>query len=187
MSVRNMKVVGIDPGGNLGVAIMEIDHEFNVVDIEFRTYVIDKYISKHKLNKNNADKLSKLYDIVTDVIEEVEPVAMAMEEAFFNRLFPKSGLLLSEYIGVIKLAVKRANYLTHIFTYPPKYIKHRVGATGKAFKNDMTACLLLKDDIKPLLLKYEGSYTEHSIDAAAITIVLKDNIKKDPMILQRTL
>lgn len=183
----NFKILGIDPGGNLGVSIMELDSDLNVVDIEFRTYVIVKHVSKYKCNRHNIDRFTTLYNIIAMVIEEVDPIAVGMEEAFFNRLFPKSGLVLSEYIGAIKVAIKRTRPNTHIFTYPPKYIKAKVGATGKALKNDMTKCLMMKDDIRPLMIKYKDSFTEHSVDATAIAIVLKDNIIKDPMILQREL
>lgn len=185
MSGDKIKILGIDPGSSLGVCIYTLNSDFTIHDMELRTYILANHVPSDIKKPLTIDKLLALRKVATLLLEEVKPVAVGVEEAFFNRLFPKSGLLLSEFIGVIKSSIAEVDRTTKIMTYPPKYIKSKIGASGKADKDAMTACLMGHLEIKPYLLKYEGTYTEHSIDACAIAEILRKSILTNPMLLQQ--
>lgn len=179
--VNYYNVIGIDPGNNLGIGILHIDCDTNeIIGISSQTLVLDSFVNDTDYNVLLA-RVHKLYDIVTGLNINYQPVVLSLEAAFMNSRFPKSVIQLSQYVNTIELATRLSNPWCKIFKYPPKYIKSSVGAGGAADKNDMKANLL---NIPEIASKIDlNTLTEHAIDSLSIAYVTYKELQLNPQYL----
>ena len=107
------------------------------------------------------DRLEKIYDNMTDILQKSAPDALAIEKLYFQNN-QKTAICVAEARGVILLAAKKAN--VPIFEYTPLQVKTAVTGYGQAKKPqvmEMTRRLLrLKEVPKP----------DDTADALAIAI-----------------
>ncbi len=176
--------MGIDPGTNTGISIMEMTQDYEILKIDTYTMNLNNYIVDTLSNfEKEADRLIALEEGLKELLEKYNPDLIGMENAFFNKKFPLSGLKLSSFLGVIIMTIRKHSKKTKVYKLQPKYIKSVV-STGLADKDDME--LAVKNN--PELGKHIDfeKVTEHSIDAVAIGYSIKKLLEKYPYVLNNT-
>ena len=171
--------LGIDPGNNLGISLLEIDpSNLNILGISTHRYILDRHI-----DHDEQIMLSKWFvieDIVAHIANTYQPYVVAMEAAFLNVRYPNAIITLGSYTTILEKSL--STFLRHnrIFKYPPKYVKKTLG-DGNADKEDMMinvgAIKEISDKIDTRLL------SEHEVDATAIAYTALLEVRKYPYIL----
>jgi Holliday junction resolvasome RuvABC endonuclease subunit len=178
-----INILAIDPGNNIGVAILTIDvTTFTIVNIETKLYVLENLVDYQDDNRNRILlKLSRIHSIVIELFNSYNPAAFAIETSFLNSRFPKAVIQLSQYVGMIEHSFYTCNPYIKLFRYMPKYIKKLVSGRGDADKDGMTVAIRsipeLITHITPELL------SEHEVDALSIAYVMLQEIRRYPFIL----
>jgi len=169
-----MRMISIDPGTvTCGVATWGIDSSnFKVKNISTFTITIDTHMPLEF-------RLSKLYEVLHNLILDIKPHQYVHESAFMNRLRPQAYGPIFAAIMMIRKAYLDYNSNFGLFMYPPKSIKSVV-STGDANKNDMLQAV---SSIKELSIFLTGEEDEHQIDAMAIGYTHLLNIRSQPEIL----
>ncbi len=139
-------ILGVDPGTTvMGYGIILIQNK-QMKLIQYGVIKLSKY-------SDHAIKLSKIYERITQIIDEFHPDEMAVEAPFFGKNV-QSMLKLGRAQGVaIAAAISRQ---VPIVEYAPKKVKQSVTGNGNASKEQVAAMLerLLnfKDDKKNNLM-----------------------------------
>lgn len=149
-----MRVLGIDPG----YAIVG----FGALDYEKGRFTPVRYgavtTQSHTLFEQ---RLEEVYDDVTQVLQTVQPDAMAIETLYYANN-QTTGIAVAEARGVILLAARKAG--VPVFEYTPLQVKQSVTGYGKAVKKqvqEMVRSILQLDTVpKP----------DDTADALAIAI-----------------
>ena len=175
-------IIGIDPGGNTGISIISIDEDFNIHSITPLTLTLDDYTVSERGNAKVIDRLVALDNILTDILETYEPIAIGMEIAFVNNRFPMSGLSLAKYTAIMDVVIRKTLPKAIVFRLPPKLIKSLVGAGGAAIKDDMYENLLSINEVSHFIID-SNQCDEHNIDATAIAYIVLKEVRRNPMIL----
>lgn len=122
-----MKVLGIDPGtGRLGWAILKKEGS--------KEELIDCGCFETKTNSPQPDRLVKIFDFLTKLIDQHQPDVAAIENLFFANN-AKTVMSVSESRGVVVLACRRAGL--DIFNYTPLQIKSALTGHGQADKKQV--------------------------------------------------
>jgi crossover junction endodeoxyribonuclease RuvC len=125
------RVVGFDPGLNVtGYGVVEC-HGATVRLVEAGTV-------KSK-GETLEDRLHTIHAGVREVIEACRPTAMAIEQVFSHKQFPKAALLLAHARGVICLAGVQAGLAVH--HYLPTRVKGTLTGSGQAGKDQIQAAV----------------------------------------------
>lgn len=175
--METIKIIGIDPGNNTGISIYTLSlPDFKIINIDSRLYQLDTFINP--IDSIFYNKMMMrcqiLYNIVTSLLKEYDPVAIAYESAFLNAKYANAVIQLTQYTSTIEQAIFNYNTFIRIFKYPPKWIKKYVGAGGTADKDDMLINLSTLPELQNLQLPINLS--EHEIDAISIGYVLYKDI-----------
>lgn len=130
-----MIILGIDPGyAIVGYGVIEYRNshyttlDYGAVTTEAKTVF--------------SDRLAKIYDGITEIIEKWNPEAVSLEELFFNSN-TKTAIDVAQARGVILLAAKKSG--VPVFEYTPLQVKQSVVGYGRAEKKqvmEMTKMLL---------------------------------------------
>lgn len=149
-----MRILGIDPGFAI-VGVGVLDYEGN------RFKVVDYGAITTNAGEDMFDRLKKIYDELTEIINQVKPDAMAIEELFFNSN-QKTAINVAQARGVLVLAAKNCGI--PVSEYTPLQVKQAVVGYGRAEKGQvqqMTKAILNLDKVpKP----------DDTADALAIAI-----------------
>jgi crossover junction endodeoxyribonuclease RuvC len=121
-------ILGVDPGSRLcGYGVIEV--------VGPKTL---RYIECGVLSANPKDsmetRLGEIARWLTDVVTELRPTVMAVEEAFTSKN-PKSALALAQARGTV-LAVAGMSGLS-VHSYPPTTVKKAVTGFGRASKEQV--------------------------------------------------
>ncbi len=138
-----VRILGLDPG----IAIVG----WGVIDsanFKYKPVAYDSIMTASGLEVE--ERLSQIYDALSNVIETYRPEVMAVEELFWNTN-QKTGIVVAEARGVILLCAKRHGL--PIFEYTPLQVKQSVVGYGRAEKRQViamvTALLKLPKPPKP--------------------------------------
>jgi len=180
MNDNLFKIVSIDPGNNIGIAIYTIDsNTYKVYSVQTHTVVLDLHVEKS--SNQLTSRVYYLNKYFSELLEYHRPLAVVEEAAFLNNRFPKAVMQLSQYIAAIDIAIYSYSSNTKVFRYPPKYIKRFIGAGGNADKNDMLKAAKkipeINDNIKLDMV------TEHEVDALSIGYVFIQELRQHPELL----
>lgn len=176
----SITILGLDPGNNLGVSIVHVDSTtLNIVGIETKTYVLEKYIPNNSENIM-LDKWIVLENIIKYLSETYQPYVVGMEAAFLNLKFPKAIINLGSYTTIIEMSLNKYNRYVKLFKYAPKYVKKSVGC-GDADKLAMLNFMTSIPEIKNVVNLY--GRTEHEVDATAIAYTALKEVRQYPYIL----
>ena len=121
-----MRVLGIDPGSRAT--------GYGVVSFSDRRV---QYVASGLIRSKDKDFFSRLGEIhsgVQQVISELNPVVMAVEDVFVSRN-ASSALKLGQARGVVVAAASSAKL--PIFSYAPRLIKKNLAGTGSASKEQV--------------------------------------------------
>lgn len=167
-------IIGIDPGTeNLGLCVMA----FNVLTNEItstwaKTFVGSKLPGgSHWVETLFSARESRIIAHRINLVHlfnHEQPVFVACESPFFNRLRPQAYGALTEIVCAIRGALQEYDIWTGLVLIDPPSVKNAVGAPGNAGKE------LVRDKVLSLThLNYTGDtpieeLDEHSIDAIAV-------------------
>ncbi len=126
-SASRTRVIGIDPGLNItGYGVIEGD-QWTMELVEAGV------IRPPRPNGNNlALRLESLFESVEEVLKDLRPEAMCLEEVYSHTDYPRTAILMGHARGVICLAARVARI--PIFHVPAKRIKQAVTGNGNASK-----------------------------------------------------
>ena len=82
-----------------------------------------------------AERVRTIYEGIVDVIESLQPDAIAIEELYSHYAHPKTAILMGHARGVICLAAARAEIAVH--HYASTQIKKILTGNGHASKSQM--------------------------------------------------
>lgn len=145
LTSKDRIILGIDPGTIvMGYGLVQIsNNKLSLVSLGI--IQLDKY-------EEHADRLKKIFDRVTGLIEEYKPDELAIEAPFFGKNV-QSMLKLGRAQGVaIAAALARQVPMTE---YSPKKIKMSITGNGNASKEQVAAML---ENL--LQFKYESKYLD---------------------------
>lgn len=125
---RKLRVLGIDPAvaGATGYGIVEFEGAHPRL-LRFGAL-------KLPLRATFASRLRDIHQLISQLVEEFAPDAVAVESVFTS-LNMKTALRLAEMRGVVLLAAAQAQIPAH--SYSPREIKASVSGFGGASKNQM--------------------------------------------------
>lgn len=149
-----MRILGIDPGYAI-VGVGVIDYEGN----RFKTVEYGAILTE--AGEEMFDRLKKIYDELTYIINRVKPDAMAIEELFFNSN-QKTAINVAQARGVLVLAAK--NLGVPVFEYTPLQVKQAVVGYGRAEKKQV------QQMTKAILNLSEIPKPDDTADALAIAV-----------------
>ncbi len=149
-----MKILGIDPGSRtLGWGIVEGS------GLKYQGVAYGTIKTGSKLDF--ADRLLKIHNDLTQIVERFKPDALSVEEAFYARNV-KVALKLGQVRGVVLLLGKQSGL--EIAEYSPRLIKSTVVGYGAAEKHQV-------QEMVRVLLKLKKTPEPHdAADALAIAI-----------------
>lgn len=124
---KSLKILGIDPGiAIVGYGIVDyVGNKFKTIDYGAITTTPDTPF---------PERLKIVYDQLTEIIEEYEPDAVAIEELFFNKNV-KTAIDVGQARGVQLLAV--VNKGIPLYEYTPLQVKQGVVGYGRAQKKQV--------------------------------------------------
>lgn len=124
-----MIILGIDPGiGKIGWGIIK--------DESGKQQAIDYGCFETSSKVNPEDRLTLIYDFITDLIEKFKPGVLAIEQLYFAAN-SKTALIVGQARGVILLAASKSNLPTD--SYTPLQVKQALTGYGRADKNQIQA------------------------------------------------
>jgi crossover junction endodeoxyribonuclease RuvC len=148
-----MRIIGIDPGSRItGYGI--ITHEGN------RLIHIDNGAIHTDIHKEFPLRLKKIYGVLTDMIEQYRPDAVAIENIFFATNV-QSALKLGQARGAAIVAGVNAGL--PVFEYTALQVKQAVVGHGRASKDQVQKML-------KVLLNLPEVAQEDASDALAVAV-----------------
>ena len=137
---ENMVIFGIDPGyAIVGCGIVRYErNNFSLMGYGAVTTNKDMPFNQ---------RLTKIYDDITELLEKFKPDAVSIERLYFNTN-QKTAIDVAQARGVIVLAVEKAGI--PIFEYTPLQVKQSIVGYGRAEKQqvqEMTRMFLHLDKI----------------------------------------
>ncbi|MEO1288715.1 MAG: crossover junction endodeoxyribonuclease RuvC [Chloroflexota bacterium] len=150
-----MLVLGIDPGTAIvGYGLVKEHHDGALQAIE---YGVIRTPAKTPM----PERLTTIYDTLTDIVTEFKPDRAAVEELFFARNVT-TAITVSQARGVILLALQKAGIV--INEYKPNVVKQSISGYGGADKKQM-------QEMVRLLLNLETiPRPDDAADALAVSI-----------------
>jgi crossover junction endodeoxyribonuclease RuvC len=124
------RVIGIDPGLNLtGYGVIECrGREVQLLEAGV--------IRLPRSSGNNLPaRLESLFSELREVIEELRPQAMCLEEVYAHAAYPRTSILMGHARGVICLAARLARI--PVWSFSAKRIKQAVTGNGNASKQQV--------------------------------------------------
>ncbi len=122
-----MIILGIDPGiGKVGWGVIK-DESGKQKALEYGCFE-----TSSKLNLD--ERLARIYDFITDLIEKFTPEVLAIEQLYFAAN-SKTALIVGQARGVILLAASKSNLPTA--SYTPLQVKQALTGYGQASKNQI--------------------------------------------------
>ncbi len=135
------RILGIDPGLNTtGYGVIEI----RGANIE----VLEAGVVRSKQRDSLAEKVAAIHEGVADVIESLQPTAMAIEELYSHYDRPRTSILMGHARGVICLAATQAEI--PVVHYSATQIKKILTGSGRAPKTQMQEAIQRELRLKQL-------------------------------------
>lgn len=148
-----MKILGIDPGSQItGYGVVERGRN------GLKAVVYGDIKPKRQLSL--AARLAHIYDGLMDVVDQIVPDAIAIEDVFYGKNI-KSLIKQGEVRGVTILVGAKASI--PVFEYTPLEVKKAVVGYGRAEKNQVQTMV-------KAILSLSELPTEDASDALAIAV-----------------
>lgn len=121
-----MRILGIDPGlGTTGYGIIE-DKTFKLVEAG---------VIKTQANTPIQERLKKIFDSLTDIIEEHKPGILVLEKIYSHCKHPTTAILMGHARAVACLA--SGIHGVRLINYPSTKIKKTITGNGHASKQQV--------------------------------------------------
>lgn len=138
-----MRILGIDPGlGTTGYGIIE-EKDFKVVEAG---------VIRTKANTPIQERIKKIFDEISDVIEERKPGVLVLEKIYSHYKHPTTAILMSHARAMACLVCGKFNI--RLINYPSTRIKKALTGNGHASKEQVQrmvqSFLKLKEPPEPV-------------------------------------
>ncbi|HEV3342644.1 MAG TPA: crossover junction endodeoxyribonuclease RuvC [Pirellulales bacterium] len=121
-------MLGIDPGLNTtGYGVLEV--------AVGGPKLCEAGIVRGRDRRSLTARLAELFDGLADVIEQLKPCAMALEQLYSHYQRPRTAILMGHARGVICLAAARAG--VPVISYSATQVKKVLTGNGRAKKDQM--------------------------------------------------
>jgi crossover junction endodeoxyribonuclease RuvC len=151
-----LKIIGIDPGlAETGIGIIR-GRGLKVHDYSFGSI---KTSSRSPI----SDRLDKIFSEIHVILKDEKPDLMVVEDVFFLKENPKSGITLGKVIGVILLAGCRAE--VPVIEVPVREAKQVLTGNGNASK------IQLETTVRHILNIGTPIRPYHASDAIALALI----------------
>ena len=149
-----MIILGIDPGyAIVGYGVIDYrNNHFSVIDY-------GAILTDAKMPFN--ERLEKIFDELTEIIEKYNPEAMAIEKVFYNSN-AKTVIDVSQARGVIMLAAQKKKLPA--YEYTPLQVKQSVVGYGRAEKKQ------IQEMIRRILALEKVPKPDDTADALAMAV-----------------
>ncbi len=138
------RILGIDPGLQVtGYAILDSHPDGPLV----REAGIVRS-SEGRATTEMAQRLHTLYDGIVEVLEQFQPMVVAMEQLFAHYDHPRTAILMAHARGVILLAAGQRNL--PVVSYAATQIKKTITGNGRASKEQVQRTIQRELGLKQL-------------------------------------
>lgn len=169
------RVLSIDPGGNFGVTISEGDMGMrNLRPIHAETLDLNRWakILCPEIVSLYGSRFARIYTLrhmLNNVLRRWQPDFVTHENAFFNAGRVTAGVILTEYVMILRMCVAEYDDMVPIFGYAPGEIKSAVAVKGKISSDkDLVRKAIVKLPDLDLTEVNIESLDEHSVDSIAV-------------------
>jgi crossover junction endodeoxyribonuclease RuvC len=136
-----VRVLGIDPGLNTtGYGVLEV--------AAGGPKLCEAGVVRGSDRRSLTARLLELFDGVADVIEQLKPCAMALEQLYSHYERPRTAILMGHARGVICLAAARA--YVPVISYSATEVKKTLTGNGRAKKDQMQRAVQQELNLKQL-------------------------------------
>lgn len=126
------RVLGIDPGLNTT--------GYGVIDVyDQGVKLIEAGVVRSTAKRPLSDRVREIHEGIADVITNLQPHAVAIEELYSHYERPKTAILMGHARGVIVLAASSANLDVH--HYAATNVKKMLTGSGRAPKAQMQTAI----------------------------------------------
>ena len=123
-----MRILGIDPGLSItGYGLIE--------DTGTKIKLIEAGVIRTSSDKAISDRLFKIYDGLSEVIEEFRPEILVLEKVYSHYRHPVTSILMGHARGVILLSAARLGM--EVRSYAATHIKRYLTGNGRATKGQV--------------------------------------------------
>lgn len=152
-----MRILGIDPGTRVT--------GYGVVDEEgHKLSLIEAGEIKTPVRMSLPKRLRQIYEGLTQLIQEIQPSAVAIENTFLSNNF-STALKLGQACGVALLAAEMSNL--EVYEYTPAEVKLAVVGYGVAEKEQVRRMV---DHLLDRYASPQDTLSHHATDALAVAI-----------------
>ena len=126
-----MKILGVDPGLDItGYGIIRIPKDFSLGSSEIE--LLEAGVIHTQQSSGVAERLSKIYESLSEVISEFCPDVLAIEKLYAHYKHPATAILMGHARGVVCLlsGIKRVP----LVNLAPTHVKKSVSGNGHAGK-----------------------------------------------------
>jgi len=147
-------VMGIDPGtANLGFGVIRVEAG--------RMVALDGGVIETPPEERIENRLARIHEGLTELVEWHRPTALAIEDLYFNRNV-SSALKVGQASGVSMLAAAQRG--VECFAYTPQAIKQAICGSGSAGKRQVQKMVAMRLGLS------EVPQPDHAGDALAVAI-----------------
>lgn len=178
------RCLSLDPGGNLGVTISEIDVA--------HTYVKPLHVETINLNKYSEKFLSSMVEehglrftrffalrqVLMGILRKWQPDAIVHENAFMHMQRVNAGINLAQYVLFIHITAREYDPIIPIYAYSPYELKSSVKAKKMSSDKGLILEALPKLSELDLSLVDLSTLDEHGIDSIAAIFCYFDKNRK---------
>lgn len=151
-----IKIIGIDPGlASTGIGIVR-GKGLKVKNYSFGSINTSK-------DTPVANRLNKIFSGLLSVLEDEKPDLMVVEDVFFLKKNPKSGITLGKVIGVVLVAGYRAD--VPAIEVPVRQAKQILTGNGNASKMQLETAVRHSLNLTTPIRPY------HASDALALALI----------------
>jgi len=128
MSTVATRILGVDPGLNItGYGVLEVTRG--------RVQVCEAGVVRGRPKQSLAQRLVEIRAGITDVIQTLQPNAMAIEQLYSHYKHPRTAILMGHARGVLCLSAAEAQ--VEVVPYSATQIKKVLTGNGRAPKSQM--------------------------------------------------
>lgn len=128
---RALRIIGIDPGLNrTGYGVVDsLDHRSG------GQVPVEGGVSRSKPKDALESRIFAIYSDIREVLDELRPDAMALEQLHSHYAFPKTAIIMGHVRGAVCLAAAERGI--PVTDYAPTRVKHVLTGSGRAGKEQI--------------------------------------------------
>jgi crossover junction endodeoxyribonuclease RuvC len=150
-----MRVLGIDPGLNItGYGLVEKNGS--------KIKLIEAGVIRTSSDKAIRDRLRKIYDGLSEIVEEYRPETLVLEKIYSHYKHPATAILMGHARGVVCLLCGKYNL--KLINYASTHLKRSIVGRGRASKMQVAGM------VKAVLKLKKSPQPEDVTDALALAI-----------------